>query len=94
VRLLYHTTPHHRLLLQLLLRPGVDAATKRHIGGVLQALAATKLGACGWAAAALHTLPMPCLPLTPPAAHARLSPLQCTVTCCTARVWLPPCWLR
>jgi hypothetical protein len=35
-----------RLLLQLLLRPNVGPATKRHIGGVLQALAATKLGEC------------------------------------------------
>jgi hypothetical protein len=32
------------LLLQLLLRPHVGPTTKRHIGGVLQALAATKLG--------------------------------------------------
>lgn len=35
-----------RLLLQLLLRPNMGPATKRHIGGVLQALAATKLGEC------------------------------------------------
>lgn len=34
----------HRLLLQLLLRPSVGPVTKRHIGGILQALAATKLG--------------------------------------------------
>lgn len=34
-----------RLLLQLLLRPSVSPSTKRHVAEILQALAASKLGA-------------------------------------------------